>query len=111
MTQKWNLQDIRPAQPRQQRRPIESDTARQNMNEGRLLRPKNQPPEDEHHGTHASQNLAPTFKHEYETIDGDEEDDGIIPVVNGSKRNRNNLYIGISLAVLVLIGGDRKSVV
>ncbi len=105
MTQKWNLQDIRPAQPRQQRKPIESDTARPNMNEGRLVRPKNEPRDDEPHFNHAAHH-APTLNRDYETIGGEEEDDdGIIPVVNGTKRNRNNLYIGITLAVLVLIGG------
>ena len=106
MTQKWNLQDIRPAQPRQHRRPTESDTAHPNMNEGRLVRPQSQPHSVEPNFAH------PNHKHTLndERVDEsrdqeDEEEDGVIPVVNGTKKNRNNLYIGITLAVLVLISG------
>lgn len=101
MTQKWNLQDIRPAQPRQPRRAVETDVARPNMNEGRLVRPQphSAEPSFTHHPTHTQS------RDREDTTTDDSEDDGIIPVVNGIKRNRNNLYIGITLAVFVLIGG------
>ncbi len=102
MTQKWNLQDIRPAQPRQPRRPIEADNARQNMNEGKLVRPQSHSVEPNF--THTNHTHAPDREGE-ERDPIDTEDDGTIPVINGVKRNRNNLYIGITLAVLVLIGG------
>ncbi len=109
MSQKWNLQDIRPAQPRQPRRPIEGDAARPSMNEGRLVRPQPQSAEPSFSHTaheHHTHNGSMDREREHDDrLESEEEDDGIIPVVNGSKRNRNNLYIGLTLAGLVLIGG------
>jgi hypothetical protein len=102
MTQKWNLQDIRPAQPREPRRPQPSAP---------LPRPHSQ---GDMRQNHAETEIAePTFRQPHhdtrEVIDEDSynEDDGEgnVPVINGNKRSRGNLYLGIFLAVLIIAGG------
>ncbi len=95
MTQKWNLQDIRPAQPRELRRPAPST--------------ENRPAHSDMRVAHQSENpvSVPTFKHnQTESYDGELDDsEGNIPVINGNKRSKGNLYIGIFLAGLIIAGG------
>jgi hypothetical protein len=99
MTQKWNLQDIRPAQPREPRRtqpPVSAPRPHADM------RP-----------VHADMTVAePTFRqpHREPRAEFDEEifadeSDGNIPVINGNKRSRKNLYVGIFISLLVISGG------
>jgi hypothetical protein len=97
MTQKWNLQDIRPAQPRQHRTPNENVPVRQINSDMRVPR----------HDASSEPSFTHTHKErDYEDVDNDSsEDEGIIPVINGNKKSRSNLYIGIVLSVLVLAGG------
>ena len=87
MTQKWNLQDIRPATPRPKRlteaRPLRQEPA-VSMNE-----------QSHHNHTPVSEpHFAP-----------DEALEGRIPVINGTKRNRSQLIIGLVIAGLIIGGG------
>jgi hypothetical protein len=102
MTQKWNLQDIRPAQPREPRRLQPSVPAVRQHNDMRPNVAQNDIPVAE-----------PTFRQpprhtNHEVVDDesyDDEEEGTIPVINGNKRSRGNLYLGIFLAALIIAGG------
>ncbi len=95
MTQKWNLQDIRPAQPRQTHRPEQT------------LEMRN-PNSDMRSSKSESAHSEPVFKEkinqEY-VSDVSDDIDSTIPVIDGNKRNKKNLYVGIFLAMLVIAGG------
>lgn len=99
MTQKWNLQDIRPAQLRESRR-----------QQATIHTPR--PHSDGRQNNADIKAAQPTFKQPHREIPGEfdeeifnDETDGNIPVINGNKRSRTNLYIGIFLALLVISGG------
>jgi hypothetical protein len=51
----------------------------------------------------------PTFKHAqtevYDDEASNEDEEGFVPVINGNKRSRGNLYLGIALAGLIIAGG------
>ncbi len=88
MTQKWNLQDIRPAQPRDRRpseMPARLEGTRPTLN--RTVRPPERSPHREISET------------ESETGD---ENDGRIPVINGKKKSRGQIITGIVIAALVI---------
>ena len=89
MTQKWNLQDIRPATPRPPRTP----SAHPAMERVPLQR--------------GTQTAAPVHHHNSEepSFDEDNDTDERIPVINGNKRNHNQLVIGLVIAALVIGGG------
>lgn len=93
MTQKWNLQDIRPAQPRE--RQTHSVPLSPDMRPRRMSTPTNNNEETER--THHEP--APSFT---EDEDGDE---GRIPVIDGKKRNKGQLVIGLFLAVAIIGAG------
>lgn len=85
MTQKWNLQDIRPATPRANRPPLHNTGER--------------PQPSRPHDTFG----APPSRSPEPSIERDQaEADERIPVINGSKRNRNQLVIGLVIAGLVI---------
>jgi hypothetical protein len=49
----------------------------------------------------------PTFKHSQKNVNSEEnfyEEEGSIPVINGNKRSRGNMYLGIILAVAIIAG-------
>jgi len=91
MTQKWNLQDIRPA-PQRERRAQQLTTATD------MRRSKGIVAEDE---------ITPhTPIEQTGSYDSDQDSDhGRIPVVDGNKRSRGQLYVGIFLAIAILSGG------
>ena len=98
MTQKWNLQDIRPATPRPTRAPLPQN----GMERVPIRRPgqtsgaQTQPPVQSHHFQNTPES-EPTFS---EDTDQDEK----IPVVNGQKRGRTHVIIGFAIVALI-IGG------
>ena len=99
MTQKWNLQDIRPAQPRQHNRPQGTPVTPNVQTAGRP-RPNHSDMKSpveafNNHESHARE----------EVVNYEDDSDGIIPVVNGTKRAKGNLYLGIFLSLLVIAGG------
>lgn len=99
MTQKWNLQDIRPAQPREPRRP-----------QAPISAPR---PQSDMRPAHADMTVAePTFRQphreareEFDDETYEDDTEGTIPVINGNKRSRGNLYLGIFLAMVIIAGG------
>ncbi len=99
MTQKWNLQDIRPAQPRQPRRPVDEGvpTSRPSLSD---VRPQHSQTINPHQ---------PLARQRERGEDGDddnyEEDDGRIPVINGSKKSKKNFVVGILIALFVIASG------
>ena len=99
MTQKWNLQDIRPAQPRERRehtpsprqqgesvpiRTAESRVSQQPSTEYRE-RPRHNEPED--------------------TYDEPRDEEGRIPIIDGNKRNKGQLVTGLIIAAIIIGAG------
>ncbi len=87
MTQKWNLQDIRPAQPRERR-------------------PSEMPPKMESNRPSATPTLRQPARpardaEELPEVFSDEEE-GRIPVINGNKKSRSQLIVGVIVAALVI---------
>ncbi|MBC7564714.1 hypothetical protein H7100_00565 [Candidatus Saccharibacteria bacterium] len=115
MTQKWNLQDIRPATPRPSRAPQPQG----GMERIKVNRPGMTPggsndispqthhqslPPREHHEP-AQQEREPSFEGDH-----DNEQDERIPVINGGKRNRAQLIFGIAIVAMIIGGGLAVSI-
>lgn len=91
MTQKWNLQDIRPAAPRTPRAPIPQGGAER----VHISRPNSMQNEERHHAA-----PEPTL----DVRDGQQhlDDEDRIPVINGNKKGRLQIIIGIVIVALVI---------
>ncbi len=104
MTQKWNLQDIRPAEPRQNRRPLPtSPTTRPTSDSQTTAVPlrRNVQSGD----MRPSPSRRPVTEEAEDSFDLPEDDrDSFIPVVDGRKKSRNNILIA-SIVFFVIIGG------
>lgn len=87
MTQKWNLQDIRPAQPRERRASEMPPRMESNRTAGAApMRPPMRAPE-------AEEEISDSFS---------DDGDGRIPVINGNKKSRSQLIVGVIIAALVI---------
>ena len=86
MTQKWNLQDIRPAEPRRRPRPTNGQT--------NLTVPRTEKGAAEHR---------PTQSHSEETSEYDSLPS--IPVIDGQKKSRKHLVAALVIFCVVVGGG------
>lgn len=91
MTQKWNLQDIRPAPQRERRgmsAPVSTDMRRAGA-------------------TVPTEEISDKMQHEPvpSFSEDNEADEGRIPVIDGKKRSRGQLVIGLLLAVAIIGAG------
>ena len=100
MTQKWNLQDIRPATPRAQRTPMNDTMSR---TDNPVVRPHLNRPQP-------NMQSRPTVEPSFADEDGDTDESERIPVINGNKRNHRQLIIGLVIGALVIGGGLTISV-
>ncbi len=105
MTQKWNLQDIRPATPRPTRAPQP-----QNGMERVPIRRPGQTGSAQMQGVVQPHHFNPTPEIEPAFSD-DTDTDEKIPVINGQKRSRVQLYVGIALIALIVGGGLMVSII
>jgi len=94
MTQKWNLQDIRPAAPRTPR-PVQPQSGGERATISR-------PAYMQHEGQHAARSAEPTLE-----IRNDQtfDDEDRIPVINGNKKSKWQLITGICIVLLVITSG------
>lgn len=108
MTQKWNLQDIRPAhQPRPSTRPapgtVDNLSARPNG------RPVSHGQSQTHPSTPAYQTQnrepEPTFHHQNHTEMQEADEEGYIPVVNGNKKRNHHLIAGVVISIIIVATG------
>ncbi|MFM2424384.1 MAG: hypothetical protein RLZZ70_775 [Candidatus Parcubacteria bacterium] len=102
MSQKWNLQDIRPAEPNAARRPLPSSPT-----ERRAINPEAPVRRPQSNGDMRGGAPAP-IRRQYEetasTRDTNDEESGFVPVYDGRKKSRNNIIIA-SAVFLSIVGG------
>jgi hypothetical protein len=96
MTQKWNLQDIRPAAPRTPRAPMPQQGGAERVNISR-------PAYMQHEEMHQHRAPEPTLDIRDERQPLDDEDR--IPVLNGNKKSRWQLITGVVVVLLVITTG------
>ncbi len=89
MTQKWNLQDIRPAEPKQPRRVIAKETLHKTISRT----PAN-----------GNGNNGYNLNNKISEGDGNDEDTGTIVIKDNKKTNRFNFTL-VAVAIIVLLGG------
>lgn len=99
MTQKWNLQDIRPAQPRERREGpagVRPQAESVPIRTGESRAPLHPPVDIREH-----KRMEPA--EEYNDMGGDDE--GRIPVIDGNKRSKGQLVTGLIIAALIIGAG------
>jgi hypothetical protein len=96
MTQKWNLQDIRPVEPRAPKRSLPATDMRG-------PRPTHAPTED----INIRRPHTPVAPREAEEVFDTDEDTAVerIPISDGRKKDRNRVVIGVIIFVLVVGAG------